>query len=68
MGTIRVRVERNEATAPETAGEGQRETREIWGSGSGGAAVVPFDTAELAESLRGLSTQLGDLFAGMGTK
>jgi hypothetical protein len=27
--------------------------------------VIPFDTAELVASLRGLSDQLGDLFGGL---
>jgi hypothetical protein len=40
------------------------EIEEIFGGGA--SRVVLFDTAELAESLRGLSTQLGHLFGGLG--
>jgi hypothetical protein len=67
MGTIRVRVEGNTETSSHSNGDMPRETtreiKEIFGGGA--SRVIPFDTAELAESLRGLSTQLGDLFAGL---
>ena len=51
------------SSTPNPENEAQREVKEIWGRG--GSGVVPFDTAELAASLRGLSAQLGELFAGI---
>ncbi len=67
MGTIRVRVEDDTQTfGPTTDDPPTETTREIKEIFAGGASrVVPFDTAELAESLRALSTQLGDLFGGL---
>ena len=65
MGTIRVRIASDEASAAESASTEQRETKELWGGNRGGSRVVPFDTAELAESLRALTSQLGDLFSGI---
>ena len=67
MGTIRVRVEDDTQTSGPTPHDPPTETtREIKeGFGGGASRVVPFDTAELAESLRALSTQLGDLFGGL---
>lgn len=67
MGTIRVRVERESAEG-EGAGEGPAgagvdEIKEIFGGGA--SAVVPFDTAELAASLRRLTSQLGELFGDL---
>jgi hypothetical protein len=61
MGTIRVRVEGEQETAPTRVARG--EIKEIFGGG--GSRVVPFDTAELAASLKGLYAQLGEVFAGM---
>jgi hypothetical protein len=67
MGTIRVRVADESAaspgSAPDTVSAGQREVREIFGRGS--SAVIPFETAELAASLRGLTSQLGELFGDL---
>jgi hypothetical protein len=66
MGTIRVRVEGDTETSGHSNGDMPRETtREIKEIFGGASRVVPFDTAELAESLRGLSAQLGDLFGGL---
>lgn len=67
MGTIRVRVGDSNAdgsnVSPQaTDGEGV-EVKEMFGGG--GVRVVPFDTAELAASLQGLSGQLGELFGGL---
>ncbi|AGA90748.1 hypothetical protein Thimo_1983 [Thioflavicoccus mobilis 8321] len=39
-----------------------REIREIFGRG---ASVIPFDTADLATSLRDLTAQLGELFGDL---
>jgi hypothetical protein len=67
MGTIRVRIADESAasadSAPDTASATRREVREIFGRGS--SAVIPFDTAELAASLRGLTNQLGELFGDL---
>ena len=67
MGTIRVRVadesEASQDSASETVSADHREVREIFGRGS--SAVIPFDTAELAASLRGLTRQLGELFGDL---
>ena len=67
MGTIRVRVEeggkRITDAGPDSRGEGRRAMQEAFGSG--GSSVIPFDTAELAASLRGLTTQLGELFGDL---
>jgi len=67
MDTIRVRVEDDIQTSGPTTNDAATETTgEIKESlGIGASRVVPFDTAELAESLRALSTQLGDLFGGL---
>jgi len=50
-------------THGDTPSETTGEIKEIFGGGA--SRVIPFDTAELAESLRALSTQLGDLFGGL---
>lgn len=67
MATIRVRVEGDAKTIGNSNGDVPSgtggEIKEMFGGGA--SRVVPFDTAELAESLRGLSTQLGDLFGGL---
>jgi hypothetical protein len=67
MGTIRIRVESDVGEGPareiEPGVARGREIRE--GFGAGGSRVVPFDTAELAASLRGLTGQLGELFGGL---
>lgn len=67
MGTIRVRVADESAASPglvpDTASEGHREVREIFGRGA--SSVIPLDTAELTASLRGLTTQLGELFGDL---
>jgi hypothetical protein len=67
MGSIRVRVESDTDTTGQSNSDVPHgtdgEIKEIFGGGA--SRVVPFDTAELAESLRGLSTQLGDLFGGL---
>jgi hypothetical protein len=67
MGTIRVRVEDDTQTSGPTSNDPVTETvgEDKEGLGIGASRVVPFDTAELAESLRALSTQLGDLFGGL---
>lgn len=69
MGTIRVRIEDDYEPAGAAGAAGDAlptqttgEVKEIFGGGT--SRVVPFDTAELAESLHALSTQLGDLFGG----
>ena len=68
MGTIRVRVDSDNGQGVPREGESAavqgREVKEVFGIGASG--VVPFDTAELAASLRGLTGQLGELFGGLG--
>lgn len=64
MGTIRVRVTGDDAEVTSATVDGSGNVKEIWGGG-GGSRLVPIDTAELAVSLRGLTSQLGDLFVGM---
>ena len=57
MGIIRVRVDGDDVEGTgsnrDKSGETAREIKEIFGGSI--SRVVPFDTAELAESLRGLS-------------
>lgn len=67
MSTIRVRVagenKPSSGSIPDAEAASHREVREILGRGA--SAVVPFDTAELAASLRGLTSQLGELFGDL---
>ena len=65
MGTIRIRIANDEGVAAEPPSTDQRETKEILGFSRGESRVVPFNTAELSESLRGLTSELGDLFSGI---
>ncbi len=69
MSTIRVRVADESRHSPgsppdaDAEAASRRDVREVFGFGS--SAVIPFDTAELAASLRGLTTQLGELFGDL---